>query len=333
LSIDTDLELTIRKVADGDTDDFLVLCKLANIDPKSDLAGADLRGTCLRAVDLSHADLRGADFSGADLTLANFSFASLENANFSNATFENTNLENAKLDGAIFDSNALRGEGSRLETIYASDSVEVVSYESPPQQTVFIVNADGAARDSLTRLMDSAGTAAESYISAHEFLSTYDVARPGCLLLDANMPDMSGVEMQRQLNLRGAAIPVIVLVASVDAPSAAEAIEHGTFELLTTPIGDDNLLDCVQRALRRDADNRARQSNAQHFREILASLNSREREVLMLVMKGKLNNAVAADLGVSQRTVQVHRSRVMQKLQARSLADLVRIVSELELKP
>ena len=192
-------------------------------------------------------------------------------------------------------------------------------------QTVFVVD-DDAVRNSLRMLLKSAGVHAEASASAQEFLSTYEVTQPGCLVLDVRMPGMSGLEMQHELNLRGATIPVIFITGHGDIPMAVEAMQHGAFDFLQKPFRDQELLDRVQRALIRDADYRARLRQTDRIRERLASLSPREREVLNLVTQGKANKMVAGDLGVSQRTVEIHRAHVMQKMEAGSLAELVRMM-------
>jgi two-component system, LuxR family, response regulator FixJ len=193
-------------------------------------------------------------------------------------------------------------------------------------QTVYVVDDDDAVRDSLRLLLKSAGIPCEAFGSAQEFLGGYDPAQPGCLVLDVRMPGMSGLEMQTELNLRGATIPVIFITGHGDIPMAVEAMQHGAFDFLQKPFRDQELLDRVQRALTRDTENRARLRHTDRIRERLATLSPREREVLDLVTQGKANKMVAGDLGVSQRTVEIHRAHVMQKMEAGSLAELVRMM-------
>ena len=193
-------------------------------------------------------------------------------------------------------------------------------------QTVFVVDDDDAVRDSLRMLLKSAGVRTEPFASAHEFLSSYPPSQPGCLLLDVRMPGMSGLEMQHELNLRGAMIPVIFITGHGDIPMAVEAMQHGAFDFLQKPFRDEELLDRVQRALVRDNENRERLRLTDRIRERLPSLSPREREVLDLVTRGKANKMVAGDLGVSQRTIEIHRAHVMQKMEAGSLAELVRMM-------
>jgi FixJ family two-component response regulator len=196
-------------------------------------------------------------------------------------------------------------------------------------QTVYVVDDDDAVRNSLRMLLKSAGVHAEASASAQEFLSSYEVSQPGCLVLDVRMPGMSGLEMQHELNLRGATIPVIFITGHGDIPMAVEAMQHGAFDFLQKPFRDQELLDRVQRALVRDTEYRARLRHTDRIRERLASLSPREREVLDLVTQGKANKMVAGDLGVSQRTVEIHRAHVMQKMEAGSLAELVRMMMAL----
>ncbi len=193
-------------------------------------------------------------------------------------------------------------------------------------QTVFVVDDDDAVRNSLRLLLKSAGLSAEVAPSAQDFLSNYDTAQPGCLVLDVRMPGMSGLEMQHELNVRSATIPVIFITGHGDIPMAVEAMQHGAFDFLQKPFRDQELLDRVQRALQRDTEYRARLRQTDRIRDRLASLSPREREVLDLVTRGKANKMVAGDLGVSQRTVEIHRAHVMQKMEANSLAELVRMM-------
>jgi FixJ family two-component response regulator len=192
--------------------------------------------------------------------------------------------------------------------------------------TVFVVDDDDAVRDSLRLLLKSAGLECQSYGSAQEFLAVYDTCHPGCLVLDVRMPGMSGLEMQQELNLRGATLPVIFITGHGDIPMAVEAMQHGAFDFLQKPFRDQELLDRIHRALERDAENRTRLRHTDRIRERLATLSPREREVLELVTQGKANKMVAGDLGVSQRTVEIHRAHVMQKMEAGSLAELVRMM-------
>lgn len=199
-----------------------------------------------------------------------------------------------------------------------------------PAPTVFVVDDDEGVRNSLRFLLKSVGLAMRANASASEFLETYKPSHPGCLVLDVRMPGMSGLELQQQLNLRGAVIPVIFITGHGDVPMAVEAMQQGAFDFLQKPFRDQDLIDRIQRALERDARNRASLEQHSKIHERLESLTPREREVLALMTRGKPNKVMAAELGVSQRTVEIHRARVMEKSGAASLAQLVRMVMELE---
>jgi two-component system response regulator FixJ len=199
-----------------------------------------------------------------------------------------------------------------------------------PAPTVFVVDDDEGVRNSLRFLLKSVGLATRALASAGEFLDTYKPSQPGCLVLDVRMPGMSGLELQQQLNLRGAVIPVIFITGHGDIPMAVEAMQQGAFDFLQKPFRDQDLIDRIQRALERDARNRAVLAQRAGIRERLDSLTPREREVLTLMTRGQPNKIMAAELGVSQRTVEIHRARVMEKSGAASLAQLVRMVMDLE---
>jgi FixJ family two-component response regulator len=199
--------------------------------------------------------------------------------------------------------------------------------ERPP--TVFIVDDDDGVRSSLRILLKSVGLAATPLSSAQEFLAQYNVSQPGCLLLDIRMPGMSGLELQTELNRRGAMIPVIFITGHGDVPMAVEAMQHGAFDFLQKPFRDQELLDRVQRALARDAENRAAVRQHERIRARLRTLTPREHEVLDLLIQGKQNKMMANDLGLSQRTVEIHRAHVMEKMEAKSVAQLVRMMLDI----
>ena len=199
--------------------------------------------------------------------------------------------------------------------------------------TVFVVDDDSGARNSLCFLLKSVGLPAVAFGSAREFLEAYKPNHPGCLVLDVRMPAMSGLELQQELNLRGAIIPVIFVTGHGDVPMAVEAIQHGAFDFIQKPYREQNLLDRVQRALASDESNRAVLHQRDRIRARLYSLTPREREVLQLMMLGKPNKVMAAELGLSQRTVEIHRAHVMEKTGASSVAQLVRMTLDLEQAP
>jgi len=199
-----------------------------------------------------------------------------------------------------------------------------------PAATIYIVDDDEGVRNSLRFLLKSVGHVCQTLASAQEFLETYQPKQPGCLILDVRMPGMSGLELQQQLNLRGAIIPVIFITGHGDVPMAVEAMQHGASDFLQKPFRDQDLLDRIQRALERDTRNRAALTEHERIRASFDSLTPREREVLGLMTRGKSNKVMAAELGVSQRTVEIHRARVMDKTGAASLAQLVRMAIDLE---
>src|SRR5579872_5945384 len=203
----------------------------------------------------------------------------------------------------------------------------------PQPPTVFVVDDDEGVRNSLRFLLKSVGLATRALPSAAEFLEVYKPSQPGCLVLDVRMPGMRGLELQQQLNLRGAVIPVIFITGHGDIPMAVEAMQQGAFDFLQKPFRDQDLIERIQRALTRDKASRAELSERSRGRVRLASLTPREREVLGLVTSGKPNKIMAAELGVSQRTVEIHRARVMEKMQASSLAQLVRMMMDLHEPP
>jgi len=192
--------------------------------------------------------------------------------------------------------------------------------------TVFIVDDDAAVRESIAMLVRSVGTAAETYPSGADFLNTCGPERPGCLVLDIRMPEMSGLQLQERLTAAGCLLPIIFVTAHGDIPIAVQAMKAGAFDFVQKPFRDQDLLEKVQRAIGLD---RARRQEAKHRSAIadrLAQLTKRESEVLDQVVAGKANKVIAAELQISQRTVEVHRARIMEKLQARSVSDLVRTV-------
>jgi len=196
--------------------------------------------------------------------------------------------------------------------------------------TVFVIDDDDAVRSSLRLLLKSYGLEAQLCASAEEFLASHDPDRPGCMVLDVRMPGMSGIELQQQLNARGATIPIVFITGHGDVPMAVEAMQAGAFDFLQKPFNDNDLIARVQRAIEHNASQRARLHTRKDTRERLATLTPRERDVLDLVVVGKANKVIAADLGLSQRTVEIHRARVMEKMDAASLAQLVRMVLDLE---
>jgi len=194
--------------------------------------------------------------------------------------------------------------------------------------TIFIVDDDAAVRDALKLLLRSVGQAVETYASAQEFLEGYGEDRPGCLVLDIRMPGMSGLELQQKLNEKHSILPIIFITGHGDVPMAVEAMQAGAVDFIQKPFRDQDLIDRINQALEKDGANRAALGERNDIRRRLETLTPREREVLDLVVHGKANKVIAGDLNLSQRTVEIHRARVMEKMQASSLAHLVRMVLE-----
>jgi FixJ family two-component response regulator len=198
---------------------------------------------------------------------------------------------------------------------------------------VYIVDDDEGARNSLRFLLKSVGLPAMAFDSAQAFLSAYQPHQPGCLVLDVRMPGMSGLELQQELNRLGAVIPVVFVTGHGDVPMAVEAIQQGAFDFVQKPYREQELLDRIQRALAKDKSSREALQERDRIRARLASLTPRERDVLQLVTRGKPNKVMAAELGLSQRTVEIHRAHVMEKSGATSIAQLVRMVLDSEVGP
>ncbi len=194
-----------------------------------------------------------------------------------------------------------------------------------PEPTVFIVDDDRNILRAMQLLLKSVGLRCEVFASGGTFLEAYDAERSGCLVLDIRMPGLSGLELQERLVGAGSTLPVIFITGHGDVPMAVEAMQKGAFDFVQKPFSEDDLLGRIQAALaadRRVRDERARRAEVAAR---LGRLTAREREVMELVITGKPNKVIAWELGVSQRTVEIHRARVMDKMQARSLADLVRM--------
>lgn len=195
---------------------------------------------------------------------------------------------------------------------------------------VYVVDDDAAMRDALTLLLSSVGYLSKAYSGAGEFLDEYDSGQHACLLADIRMPGMSGLELQEELNQRSIDIPIIFITGHGDIPMAVEAMKGGAVDFLQKPFRDQDVLDRINVALQRDFDRREADRDSSAVRERLATLTPREEEVMKRVVSGQANKVIALDLGVSQRTVEIHRARVMRKMGARSLAELVRLVGKVE---
>jgi len=197
---------------------------------------------------------------------------------------------------------------------------------SRDEPLVYVVDDDEAVRDSLTLLLKAVGLASQTFSSAAEFLNHYDLEQHGCLVADIRMPGMSGLDLQDELNQRGAQIPLIFITGHGDVPMAVDAMKSGALDFIEKPFRDQDLLDRVHQALTQDKERRSENSKTLAIRERLATLTPRETEVMERVVQGQANKVIAMDLGVSQRTVEIHRARVMEKMAVRSVAKLVRVV-------
>jgi len=191
--------------------------------------------------------------------------------------------------------------------------------------TIYIVDDDDGMRRALTVLMTTVGYQAVAFARPADFLAKYDQNHPGCLVLDVRMPEMSGLEVQQQLNRAGSMLPVILVTGHGDIPMAVQAMKDGAFDFLQKPFRDQELLDRINAALKQDAENRAMVERHADVRRRLDSLTPREREVMALVVDGRANKVIAVDLGLSERTVEIHRANVMEKMGARSVAHLVKM--------
>jgi len=193
------------------------------------------------------------------------------------------------------------------------------------EQTVFVVDDDDPVRKSLSRLFRSAGMTVETFASAQNFLDRTHFDGNGCLVLDLNMPGLSGHDLYRELLKADYSMPVVYLTGHGDIPTGVQAIKDGAVDFLTKPVNDQQLLDAVQAALEKDADDRRAHCATLSIRVCLSTLTAREHEVLTFVISGMLNKQIAAALGISEKTVKVHRGRVTEKLDVYSVAELVRL--------
>ena len=193
------------------------------------------------------------------------------------------------------------------------------------QGKVYIVDDDDAVRNSLRLLFKTVGIEAIGFESGDRFLHDYDSDWQGCIILDIRMPGTSGLEVQKVLAERSNTLPIIFITGHGDVPMAVEAMQKGAVDFIQKPFRDQELLDRIREALATDEERREEQQHNAEVNERLDRLTNREREVFDLVVTGKPNKVIAYELGVSQRTVEIHRARVMEKMQARSLADLVKM--------
>jgi two-component system, LuxR family, response regulator FixJ len=190
---------------------------------------------------------------------------------------------------------------------------------------IYVVDDDDGMRRALDTLLSTVGYKTAVYSRPTEFLANFKADSPGCLVLDIRMPDMSGLEVQQQLNRMGSMMPVIFITGHGDVPMAVQAMKEGALEFIQKPFRDQDLLDRINHALKQDAENRRTVSRRAEVQHRLESLTPRERQVMDMVVDGAANKVIAIDLDLSERTVEIHRAKVMEKMGARSVAHLVKL--------
>jgi FixJ family two-component response regulator len=202
-----------------------------------------------------------------------------------------------------------------------------------PDRIVFVVDDEPSVREALHGLIQSVGLRAKTFGSAQEFLSSQLPNAPACLVLDVRLPGLSGLDLQRELSKAGIELPIIFITGHADIPMSVWAMKAGAFEFLTKPFRNQDLLDAIQKAIERDRIARRERVEMVELRRRFDSLTPRERQVMGLVVAGLLNKQIAAELGTSEVTIKAHRGQLMRKMQARSLPELVRMASKLEISP
>jgi FixJ family two-component response regulator len=202
---------------------------------------------------------------------------------------------------------------------------------STPECIVFVIDDDFLVRESIADLLNSAGFTVETFGSASEFVQSQRPDVPACLILDVELPDISGLDLQTELAKSGIEMPIVFLTGHGDIPMSVRAMKAGAVEFLTKPFGTQELLDAIKEALLRDGEARKHRSESFELQKRLGTLTPRERQVLALVVTGRLNKQIAGELGTTDLTIKVHRGRVMRKMGADSLADLVRMAGKLKI--
>lgn len=193
------------------------------------------------------------------------------------------------------------------------------------KQTVYIVDDDEGVREALQLLLETVDQDSETYASPIDFLTSYSSKMAGCLILDIRMPEMSGLTLQKKLKDLNSTLPIIFITGHGDIPMAVEAMREGALNFIRKPFREHDLLDCINQALQMDAGKHAMESEKQKCIKLVATLTERETEIFKRVSEGEANKVISSDLGISQRTVEVHRSKLMKKLGVNNLAQLVRI--------
>ncbi len=198
------------------------------------------------------------------------------------------------------------------------------------QPVVFIIDDDASVREALEDLLRSVGLGVQSFVSTQEFLQSKRPDAPGCIVLDVRLPGPSGLEFQRTLTTSGSPLPVIFISGHGDISMSVQAIKAGAIDFLTKPLHEQKLLDAIQTAIERDRARRAEEKDFAQLQERFETLTPREQEVMMIVITGRPNKQIAAELKLSEMTVKIHRSQLMRKMRAKSLVELVRMVDTLK---
>jgi len=199
--------------------------------------------------------------------------------------------------------------------------------------TVFVIDDDASVRKSLSRLLRSAGYATETFASAEEFLGRDHFEGVGCILLDVKMPGLSGMDLQEELNKADYHMPIVFVTGHGDIPMTVEAMKKGAVDFLTKPFDEEELLQALRAAIEKDRNARAEHTEVYEIRRLIELLTPRENEILRYVVAGMLNKQIALELGIAEKTVKVHRGRVMEKLGMDSVAELVRLAEKAGIKP
>jgi FixJ family two-component response regulator len=199
-----------------------------------------------------------------------------------------------------------------------------------PSEVVFVVDDDASMRDAISRLLNAVGLTVQTFASARAFLNRRLPEVPGCLVLDVRLPGLSGLDLQREMVERGIHIPVVFITGHGDIPMSVQAMKAGAVEFLTKPFRDQDLLDAVRSGIQLDRKEREERAELAELRFNVRQLTQREQEVMSLVVSGLLNKQIALQLGTSEKTIKIHRSQVMRKMRATSLADLVRMSQKLD---